>query len=199
MDFGRAISSIESGGRYDALGPMTRGDRAYGKYQVMGNNIGPWTTQYLGRQLTPEQFVADPQAQDAVFNARFGELASKYGPGGAARAWFAGEKGMHNPAAKDILGTSVASYENKFMNALGLSGSGHSPAQVPTPAVAPSDPTVASAFSGMPEPTLLTPPPQGSLLEPEGMPSHAPDFSSFFDPAFAPRGARRRTQRPVTG
>src|SRR3982750_859798 len=32
--YGRAISSIESGGRYDRLGPVTKtGDRAYGKYQ----------------------------------------------------------------------------------------------------------------------------------------------------------------------
>lgn len=119
-NFGNAIASIESGGKYDALGPVTKtGDRAYGKYQVMGNNIGPWTQQHLGRQLTPEQFLADPQAQDAVFNAQFGQYASKYGPTGAAKAWFAGEKGMNNPEARDQLGTSVSSYAQKFDNAMG--------------------------------------------------------------------------------
>jgi hypothetical protein len=196
----RAIQSIESSGRHDAVGPwVTRKDgsrdRAYGLHQVMGNNIGPWSQQYLGRTLTPEQFLASPEDQKALFRAKFGEYAQQYGPAGAARAWFAGPGGMNRPGAKDPLGTSVASYENKFMNALGLSGSGHNPAQVPTPAVAPVEPTVASAFVGMPDQALLTPPAQVPLMEPEGMPGHAVDFSSFFDPAFAPRGARRRSRR----
>jgi len=119
-NFADAIASIESGGRYDILGPVTRsGDRAYGKYQIMGSNVGPWTREVLGRQMTPEEFAADPQAQDAVFQAKFGNYVSKYGPEGAARAWFAGEKGMNDPNRKDILGTSVASYANKFNKATG--------------------------------------------------------------------------------
>ena len=45
-----AIASIESGGRYNAMGPRTnKGDRAYGKYQMMGNNIPGWTRMALGR------------------------------------------------------------------------------------------------------------------------------------------------------
>lgn len=115
-----AISSIESGGNYGILGPVTRsGDRAYGRYQVMGSNVGPWTKEALGKALTPQQFLASPTAQDAVFQSRFGKYAQKYGPEGAARAWFAGEGGMNNPNAKDSLGTSVASYASKFTNALG--------------------------------------------------------------------------------
>lgn len=119
-DYGSAISSIESGGKYDAMGPVTKsGDRAYGKYQVMGSNIGPWSKAMLGRELTPEQFVSDPQAQDALFKAKFGEYAQKYGPEGAARAWFAGEGGMNDPNRKDQLGTSVADYGRKFASAMG--------------------------------------------------------------------------------
>jgi hypothetical protein len=115
-----AISSIESGGRYDALGPVTRnGDRAFGRYQIMGANIGPWTKEALGQALTPQQFLASPKAQDAVFRAKFGQYAQKYGPEGAARAWFAGEGGMNNPNAKDTLGTSVSGYASKFSKALG--------------------------------------------------------------------------------
>jgi len=115
-----AISGIESGGRYDAMGPVTRtGDRAYGKYQVMGANIPQWTQAALGRSMTPEEFLADQKAQDATFNHRFGQYAAKYGPEGAARAWFAGEGGMNDPNRKDILGTSVSSYAQKFNNALG--------------------------------------------------------------------------------
>lgn len=114
--YGDAIAGIESGGKYDALGPVTRtGDRAYGKYQVMGQNVGPWTQEVLGRALTPQEFVSSPQAQDAVFKAKFGNYVQKYGPEGAARAWFAGEGGMNDPNRKDQLGTSVASYGQRFM------------------------------------------------------------------------------------
>lgn len=119
-DFGSAISSIESGGKYDALGPVTKsGDRAYGKYQVMGANIPEWSQAALGQKLTPEQFLADPKAQDAIFQNKFGSYASKYGPEGAARAWFAGEGGMNDLGRKDQLGTSVGSYGQKFAQALG--------------------------------------------------------------------------------
>lgn len=125
----RAISGIESGGRYDALGPTTKtGDRAYGKYQVMGSNIPVWTEKYLGRRMTPEEFLASPEAQEAVFKGEFGRLAAKYGPEGAARAWFAGEGGMNDPNRRDILGTSVADYSRKFTTALG--GEGGQRAQV---------------------------------------------------------------------
>lgn len=124
-----AIAGIESGGRYDALGPVTgTGDRAYGKYQVMGSNIPVWTEKYLGRRMTPEEFLASPEAQEAVFKGEFGRLAAKYGPEGAARAWFAGEGGMNDPNRRDILGTSVADYSRKFTTALG--GEGGQRAQV---------------------------------------------------------------------
>src|SRR6516164_9345435 len=119
-DYQGAISRIESGGRYDLLGPRTSsGDRAYGKYQIMGENIPQWTRDALGRSMTKEEFLNDPAAQDAVFNHRFGSYVDKYGPGGAARAWFAGEGGMNNPNARDQLGTSVGSYERQFLRGLG--------------------------------------------------------------------------------
>jgi hypothetical protein len=112
-----AISRVESGGRYDAVGPVAndKGNRAYGKYQVMDFNVGPWTQEILGKAMTPQEFLANPQAQDAVFDGKFGQYVQKYGsPGAASRAWFAGEGGMNNPNAKDVLGTTVAGYEQKF-------------------------------------------------------------------------------------
>jgi hypothetical protein len=122
-DSGNAIASIESGGNYGALGPQTKtGDRAYGKYQVMGANIPEWTKETLGQPMTPQQFLANPQAQDAVFQKKFGQYAQAYGPEGAARAWFAGEGNMNNPNAKDQLGTTVAQYAQKFNNATGGQG-----------------------------------------------------------------------------
>ncbi len=134
-DFSSAISGIESGGNYGLLGPTTKtGDRAYGKYQVMGENVGPWSKEILGVSLTPQQFLQNPQAQDAVFQAKFGQYAQKYGPEGAARAWFAGERGMNNPSAKDQLGTSVADYARRFNTAMGapISGPQNPASQQPT-------------------------------------------------------------------
>lgn len=118
--YNSAIASIESGGNYGLLGPVTKtGDRAYGKYQVMGSNIGPWSEEALGRRLTAQEFISNPDLQDAVFNHRFGQYVKKYGPNGAARAWFAGEGGMNDMGRKDQLGTSVASYGQRFDKALG--------------------------------------------------------------------------------
>jgi hypothetical protein len=118
-DYSGAISNIESGGRYDLLGPVTKtGDRAYGKYQIMGANIPEWSRAALGRSVSAQEFLANPQLQDSIFKHRFGQYVDKYGPGGAARAWFAGEGGMNNPNAKDQLGTTVAGYERRFLGGL---------------------------------------------------------------------------------
>ena len=117
-----AIAGIESAGSgdYGALGPSTKGgDRAYGRYQVMGANIPEWTQAALGRSMTPQEFLQNPEAQDAVFDHRFGSYVQKYGPEGAARAWFAGEGGMKNPNARDVLGTSVEDYGRKFTQNMG--------------------------------------------------------------------------------
>lgn len=157
-DAASAIASIESGGKYDLLGPVTKtGDRAYGKYQVMGANIPQWTKAHLGQAMTPEQFLASPEAQDAVFKGQFGQYAQKYGPEGAAKAWFAGERGMNNPNAKDQLGTSVQSYADRFTKAYG-----GLPYQVAGPAVAApagvpaSEPQVAAAPAAAPPAAVQT-------------------------------------------
>jgi hypothetical protein len=118
--YASAISNIESGGNYNATGPATKsGDRAYGKYQIMGANIPTWTKEVFGQSMTPDQFLASPAAQDAVFNSKFGTYVDKYGPTGAAKAWFAGEKGMSNPNATDQLGTSVDDYARRFQAGMG--------------------------------------------------------------------------------
>lgn len=106
-----AIANIESkgSGDYSAVGPVVKGDRAYGKYQVMGVNIGPWTKRWLGREMTPQEFLADPAAQDAVFAGQFGSYVEKYeNPVTAARAWFGfGESDGY---------TSGSEYERRFSN-----------------------------------------------------------------------------------
>ncbi|NKJ34107.1 hypothetical protein [Rhizobium sp. SG570] len=119
--YGAAIRSIESGGNYSALGPITAsGDRAYGAYQVMGANIPSWTKGALGQSLSPSQFLSSQSAQDAVFSKYFGASLSKYGnPQDAASTWFTGRPLAQGAGASDILGTTGSSYVNKFNASLG--------------------------------------------------------------------------------
>lgn len=87
----KRIAAKESGGNYQALGDWNSGDRAYGKYQIMGNNIPSWTQQYLGKSLTPQQFLKRENAQDKVAMGKLRYYYKRYGPGGAAASWYAGE------------------------------------------------------------------------------------------------------------
>lgn len=117
-----AIASIESAGSgdYGAVGPRhkTMG-RALGRYQIMESNIGPWSKEALGREVTADEFMADPSIQDAIFNKKFASYVDKYGPEGAAQAWFAGPGGVGKGSRKDSLGTTVSAYSDKFSKALG--------------------------------------------------------------------------------
>src|ERR1043166_2560847 len=107
-----AIGKYESGGRYNALGVVTaNGDRAYGKYQVMGNNIPSWTKAALGKSLTKEQFLNDAKAQDAVANYYMGMNLKKYGTvADVASIWFSGRPATQAGSAKDPNGKTVPTY-----------------------------------------------------------------------------------------
>ena len=88
-----AIGGIESGGRkdpYSTVGIQTKYGPALGKYGIVAANVGPWSAAALGKPLTPQEFLADPEAQDAVFRHRFGTYVAKFGEEGAARAWYGG-------------------------------------------------------------------------------------------------------------
>lgn len=114
----QAIANIESrgSGGYSALGPvLASGDRAYGAFGVMGANIPSWTKGALGTSLTPKQFLADPRAQDNVFDHYFGKSVAKYGnPQDAASVWFTGRPLSKGAGATDVFGTSGSSYVQKF-------------------------------------------------------------------------------------
>jgi hypothetical protein len=121
--YAAAIKSIESAGSggYSALGPITRtGDRAYGAYQIMGANIGPWSKEALGRSISSDEFLRNPALQDQIFNSKFGSYVSRYGPSGAAQAWFGGPGSVGGSGrAADMLGTTGNAYVEKFNTALG--------------------------------------------------------------------------------
>ena len=119
----QAIKNIESnGGNYGAVGNVVpsgqyAGQRAYGAYQVMEGNIGPWTRQYYGTALTTQEFLNNPAAQDAVFDGEFGRLERATGsPGKAAQAWFGGLGSVGRTSNTDVNGMSIGQYEQKFNN-----------------------------------------------------------------------------------
>lgn len=183
----KAVSSIESGGDYGAVGPVVKsgqyaGDRAYGKYQVMGKNIPQWTAEVLGQPMTPEQFRADPSAQERVFERKFASLEGKYGPVGASKAWFAGEKGMNNPNAKDDNGTTVASYAQKFSNVMG------GPPQAPGPALAFNGPGAPSAQGAAPAQQAIAAAAGGKPVQAPNTNVPLPNGSGqYFDPRLIPQ------------
>lgn len=113
--YAAAIRNVESGGNYSAIGPLSRtGDRPYGAYQIMGNNVPQWSQQALGRQITPQEMLADPAAQDAIFaNQMQGNLA-KYGNySDASSVWHSGRPLSQAMNAQDGLGTKTPDYVAK--------------------------------------------------------------------------------------
>ena len=86
----------------------------WGKYQVNEKNIGPWTKQYYGTELSVKEFLANPDAQEKVYEGEFGRLVKKYGVRGAAAAWNGGEGGMNSSTAQ--------AYADRFMRNLGAGG-----------------------------------------------------------------------------
>lgn len=120
--FMEALAKQESGGRYNAVGPKTsKGDRAYGKYQIMGANLPSWTKEALGQVLTPQEFLNSPEAQEAVASYKFQQYYSKYGNWqDVASVWFSGRP-LSGNTSKDVTGTSVPQYVRNVMSNMGRS------------------------------------------------------------------------------
>ena len=117
-----AIASIESRGAadpYRAIGAQTRYGRGLGRYQVVEANVAPWTQAALGQALTPQQFLASPEAQDAVFKHRFGQYVDQFGEEGAARAWFGGPGNINKTGLTDVnKRLSIGDYGKSYMAGL---------------------------------------------------------------------------------
>ncbi|ATW69393.1 minor tail protein [Streptomyces phage ZooBear] len=113
--FFSAIAEQESGGRYNAVGVWVRGDRAYGKYQVMGANIPSWTKKHYGKSLTPQQFLNNPKAQEAVARGTLQSYFNKYGARGAASAWYSGNPNLHMSTSSQSGGPSIKGYVDQVL------------------------------------------------------------------------------------
>lgn len=122
-----SLTQQESGGNYRAVGPPTPYGRAYGRYQVLAPNVGPWTAKYYGRRLTPSQFLNNRAAQDAVVRGVLGGYYKKYGARGAAAMWYSGQpnpnKTYGNPPVYRYV-NSVMSRASGYRGGGGASGGG---------------------------------------------------------------------------
>jgi hypothetical protein len=125
--FRRAILNKESGGNYSAVNPDSG---ALGVGQVMPENVGPWTQKYLGRRLTPQQFLRDRAAQDAVVNGRFNDMLADQRAAGfkgevairrAAAVWYSGQAKLWNDGRAQYSNgrryPSIAEYTQAIWNA----------------------------------------------------------------------------------
>lgn len=117
-----AIADIESrgSGGYSAVGAAHKTlGRPLGRYQIMEANIPSWSKAALGREVTVEEFMENPDIQDAIFDHRFGKYVEKYGEEKAARAWFGGEGGIDKTHRTDVHGKkTIGSYGETFMKGL---------------------------------------------------------------------------------
>lgn len=117
-----SIGMYESGGDYNAKGKVLAsgnyvGDRAYGKYQIMGRNIPSWTKEALGYSMTPQEFLANKSAQDKVAKYKMQQFYDKYGtPEDVASMWLSGKPATDNVAKDLATGISVPQYIQGVMS-----------------------------------------------------------------------------------
>lgn len=125
--FFASIVTQESGGNYSAIGPATRYGHAYGKYQVLASNIPSWTKAYYGKSLTPQQFLNNHAAQDAVARGKLQSYFNKYGARGAAAAWYSGNASLHNSTKPVAGGPSIKQYVDEVLGRAGGLPAGAAP------------------------------------------------------------------------
>jgi len=117
-----AIAAIESDGSggYDAIGATnpTLG-RALGRYQIMEANLPAWSKRALGREVSVDEFMANSDIQDAIFDDRFGGYVEQYGEERAARVWFGGQGNVNSTSGSDAHGRlTIGNYGQDFLSNL---------------------------------------------------------------------------------
>ena len=114
--FLNAISTQESGGasNYGAVGVPTSSGRAYGKYQILDTNIngpGGWDEEALGRNVSIEEYLHNPQIQEEIARHKLSDYFKRYGASGAAKAWYGGEGAANrNSNSPQYGGPSINGY-----------------------------------------------------------------------------------------
>lgn len=114
-----SIAEIESGGEknpYSLVTPAGNGESSLGKYQFKSKYLPGFTKQYLGKAMTKEEFLNNPQAQEQLMKARTQDLLDKgHSPNDIASIHFTGHS--LNKAGRNVhdsLGTTNGQYQDKF-------------------------------------------------------------------------------------
>lgn len=126
--FGRFVSAIsgrESGGNYNA---RNRDSGALGKYQIMPANIPQWSREALGHSISASQFYNSPNLQEKIAQFKLRQYYNKYGPEGAAVAWYAGpgtankylRQGGRGYNARQGKYSSISAYALGILKQMGL-------------------------------------------------------------------------------
>ena len=112
-----AIAKKESGGDYSAMGKPVNGDRAHGKYQIMGKNIPSWSKEFLGKEITTEEFMANPKYQDAIAQGKIRQLLNKgYSIEDAGSIWISGRPKKGNDSRDKVTGISAKDYAKDILD-----------------------------------------------------------------------------------
>lgn len=110
-----ALGGVESSGKYDAVGVPVKGKRAYGKYQIMEQNVPAWSKEVLGREVSLDEFRNNPQIQDAIAQGKIDKLLKEGNSiQDVASIWLSG-KPLKGNNRKDLgTGISVPEYVKRF-------------------------------------------------------------------------------------
>lgn len=119
-----SIGQFESSGNYKARGQAVtkgqyKGQRALGKYQVMPGNLANWSKEALGKEISEEEFLNNPNLQDQIVGYQLNRINKQY-PNAAdiASVWFSGRPAAGN-TSRDVTGTSVPTYISAVMRNYG--------------------------------------------------------------------------------
>jgi hypothetical protein len=84
----------------------------------MPGNLPEWSKEALGREVTSDEFLANPEIQDAITRHQMQKNLEKYGnPDDVASVWFTGRPVDQAQGAKDVTGTDVNEYVRRFNSA----------------------------------------------------------------------------------
>lgn len=117
-----AIKNNETGGVKDPYSFRQKsgaGDYANGAYQVRDSELKTYSPRYLGRQVSPQEFLSSPQMQDNYMNVKATSLA---GRGLSAEQIMAAHRGGGSDLTSPALASLVSAhqgYVNKGMQFYG--------------------------------------------------------------------------------
>jgi hypothetical protein len=103
----------ESHNDYNSVNPNSG---ALGRWQVMPANLPSWLSESGQPQMTPNQFLANHKAQDAVAETILGGYYKQYGAAGAAAMWYSGQP----DPTKKYGDPPVYEYVNDVLSLMGI-------------------------------------------------------------------------------